>query len=58
MQSMKEPWTRLKGDERILFRLIKEGPAKDIKPAMVSKVIEGLAIESSREIEKFKNEVI
>ena len=58
MQSMKEPWTRLKGDERMLFRLIKEGPAKDIKPAMVSKVIDGLAIESSREMEMLKSEVI
>ena len=57
-KSMKEPWARLKGDEGMLFRLLKEGPAKDIKPAMVSKVIEGLAIESSGEMEKLKSEVI
>ena len=55
---MKEPWMRLKGEEGMLFRLIKEGPAKSIKPAMVSKVIEGLAVESSGEIEKFKGEAV
>ena len=57
-KSMKEPWARLKGDERMLFRLLKKGPAKDIKPEMVSKVIEGLATESSGEVEKLRSEVI
>ena len=53
---MKEPGMRLKGDEGKLFRLLKEGPTREIKPAMVHKVIERLTENTNSDVEKLKSE--
>lgn len=42
---------RLKGDEGLLFKLIKEGSGKDIKPGIINKVIGRLSDPSHVRIE-------
>ena len=51
MKLIKEPWMRLKGDEGLLFKLIKEGSGKDIKPGIINKVIGRLSDPSHVRIE-------
>ena len=56
---IKEPGTRLMGEERRLYRLLKEGPAKEIMPAMVHGVVEGLAQKKENaDVEKLRSEVV
>ena len=44
------------GEEGRLYRLLKEGPAREIMPSMVHRVIEGLAEEGNADVEKLKSE--
>ena len=49
-KSIREPGLRLKGEEERLFRLLKEGPAKSVKPAMIHEVTERLAGDSTGDL--------
>ena len=50
VKMINDPGMRLKGEERELYKLLKSGPVKDVKPAMVKKVVDGFAEGSNEEI--------
>ena len=54
MKLIKEPGVNVKGEETRLYRLLKEGPARDVKPVMIHQVIGGSEGESNLKIEKAK----
>ena len=47
---------RLKGDEGRLFKLLKEGPSREMKPAMIYQVMKGLTNQSNEYTDKLKSE--
>ena len=49
---------RLMGDEGKLFKLLKEGPSREMKPAMIYRVMKRLTAQSNEDTEKLKSEVI
>ena len=58
VEMIKDPGTRLRGEEGRLYRLLKGGPARDVMPAMVNRVIEGLAQKGNADVEKQRSEVV
>lgn len=55
LKLVREPEVKLKGEEGRLYRLLKEGPIKKVKPEMVKRVMEELAEDG---VEKLRNEVV
>ena len=57
MKMVEEPGLSLRGVQGRLYRLLKEGQAKEVMPEMVFGVIEDLTNQSNEEMERLKAEV-